>query len=381
MSQSDIARFPGHRITPAANDKQAADSARKRISELPDQYKAHAAPNREDLVGVVEPVSPAAELKAATKGEKPSSPVPAAPAVASVISTTGAAAPSSPLEKAAEPKSKKEELKPNLAPDKKPKTKRKLPSRLKPLITGLITFALLFMLFKAPIFLNQLSYLTHKPTPATPAVATVPVSATPTLSIPKINVSVPIVMAQSNQEAAIQKDLETGVVHYAGTALPGENGNSVIFGHSSNDWWEPGNYKFVFVLLDKLVIGDTFTADYNGTHYIYQVTESKVVEPTDLSVLASSGTPEMTLITCTPPGTSWKRLVIKAKQISPSAKDKPAVAGNNNSSGALPGNSPSLSDQISKLWKNFTGLFTGDKPASESNASSQPAPTTIPAVK
>jgi LPXTG-site transpeptidase (sortase) family protein len=183
--------------------------------------------------------------------------------------------------------------------------------------------------------------------------------------------------AKSNNEASIQKDLESGVVHYANTALPGEAGNSVIFGHSSNDWWEPGNYKFVFVLLDKLAVGDTFSVNYNSKQYIYKVSETKVVLPTDLSVLNSTTDPEMTLITCTPPGTSWKRLIVKAKQISPDpsvVNSKSSLSSSSDNQGTLPGNSPSLTDQLSKWWHSFTGLFGHD---SSGNGNATP-PSSLP---
>ena len=106
-------------------------------------------------------------------------------------------------------------------------------------------------------------------------------------------------------------------MHYANTAMPGENGNSVFFGHSSNNWWIKGEYKFVFILLDKLEIGDTFVLHYNSKKYLYEVTEKKVVDPKEVSVLDQTSDPVVTLITCTPPGTSWKRLVVIGKQISP----------------------------------------------------------------
>lgn len=249
------------------------------------------------------------------------------------------------------------------------------PSRLKPILTALGTFALLIVLFKSQVIISQISYLTQpKSAPAvvTPAVT---VSAEPTMSIPKINVTAPLVFEPSTAEAAVQKGLQNGVVHYGNTAVPGQPGNSVIVGHSSNDWWEPGNYKFVFVLLDKLVPGDTYTVDYKGTKYVYQVTETMIVEPTNLSVLAQTPEPTMTLITCTPPGTSWKRFIVKAKQISPAPAS--VAASTTGAAGAdaanLPGNSPSFVEGLKGIWHNFVGLFSGDEAAPN-----EPAPAALP---
>ncbi len=107
-------------------------------------------------------------------------------------------------------------------------------------------------------------------------------------------------------------------MHYAGSVNPGDVGNVVIFGHSSGQSWAPGNYKFVFTLLDKLKVGDVIYVDNLGTRYTYQVRSSQVVTPSDIGVLKSGSDHELTLITCTPVGTSTNRLVIHAEQISPS---------------------------------------------------------------
>jgi LPXTG-site transpeptidase (sortase) family protein len=355
MSQTRAARFKPTVIPLPDNNPAAADSARRRIAELPDPYLAHAAPAKEDLVGVIHPVSPAAESgrlhisKAGTSLSDlrhPSKPL---------VSDQATAKP--PLETSSQPTTNtSNQSVPKAAPMN---TRRRLPSRIKPLITGLITFALLFVAFKSPIFLKQIGYLTAQPASNNSPTVSAQIPPDPVINIPKINVSAPVVFAQSNIEANIQKDLESGVVHYAHTALPGQPGNSVIFGHSSNDWWEPGNFKFVFVLLDKLQVGDSFTVNYESKQYVYQVTETKVVEPTDLSVLAQTPDPQMTLITCTPPGTSWKRLVVKAKQTSPAPQAATNNPANNETgiNGSLPGSTPSLTDQIGNWWKGFTELF------------------------
>lgn len=200
-----------------------------------------------------------------------------------------------------------------------------------------------------------------------------PIDSPDVIIIPKLNVNAPIVLEPSIAEQAIQASLRNGVVHYAGTALPGEPSNVVIVGHSSNDWWEPGNYKFVFALLDKLAPGDQIQINYQKRKYVYQVAGSKVVEPTEISVLQPTTQPILTLITCTPPGTSWKRLIITANQIQPSPvkpEDKAAVAiTTNDTKAALPGNAPSFFDQV----KSFFGF---GKPTE----SKTPSPSQSPAA-
>jgi sortase A len=234
-----------------------------------------------------------------------------------------------------------------------------LPSKVKPILTAAASFVVILSLFKLPVFLQQFSYLAKKPAPApvvTPVAQVETASPEPVISIPKINVNAPVVYEPSIEEAKIQKSLQNGVVHYATTAKPGEPGNSVFVGHSSNDWWEPGNYKFVFVLLDKLAPGDTFSLNYGGRKYIYEVTDSKVVEPTDLSVLAPTAEPMATLITCTPPGTNWKRLIVRGKQISPTpeqVRTQATTTSDNLPSILLPGSAPSFMEQIGQVWHNL----------------------------
>ena len=139
-------------------------------------------------------------------------------------------------------------------------------------------------------------------------------------------------------------------MHYPDTAVPGKQGNVVIFGHSSGQWWAPGNYKFIFTLLDKLQPQDKIVIDYQGVRYIYRVYAYKIVEPTDLSVLNQSSDNSLTLITCTPVGTSAKRLIIMAKQIVPNVKEPAAV----NQAAELPAQAQGkLPGSSGSFWHNF----------------------------
>lgn len=180
----------------------------------------------------------------------------------------------------------------------------------------------------------------------------------PKVIIPKINVEIPVVYDEpSVEEAAVQKALERGVLHYATTPNPGEKGNAVVFGHSSNNILNSGKYKFAFVLLSRLQKDDTFMLEKDGKRYIYKVFSKKVVPPTDLSVLKSipGKTATATLITCDPPGTSINRLVVVGEQISPSPTQNVASSVKEPTTSTaneeiLPSNSPSL-------WSRITSIF------------------------
>lgn len=182
-------------------------------------------------------------------------------------------------------------------------------------------------------------------------------TATPEVIIPKINVEIPVNYTQtSTDEAAIENDLENGVVHYPTTAMPGEQGNTALFGHSSNNIFNKGKYKFAFVLLHTLVPGDTFYLTYNGKVYVYKVISRTVVDPSEVSVLGPvpGQTATATLITCDPPGTSLKRLVVVGQQVSPdpSGNTQSTTAASNNPTdvqpATLPGNGPTL---WGRLWR------------------------------
>jgi len=172
------------------------------------------------------------------------------------------------------------------------------------------------------------------------------------LIIPKINVEVPVVYdVDTIAEAAIQKGLERGVVHYATTPNPGEKGNAVIFGHSSNNLLNSGNYKFAFVLLSRLEKDDTFYIEKDGTRYVYKVFDKKIVKPNEVSALnAIEGkTAVVTLITCDPPGTAINRLLVIGEQVSPDP------TGNKDSTALETDQTPAvLAGNAESLWHRIT---------------------------
>lgn len=180
------------------------------------------------------------------------------------------------------------------------------------------------------------------------------VSADPRLIIPKINVDVPAVYGVGADHNSQMAAMEKGVAHFAipgANSHPGEVGNTVLSGHSSNDLFDPGDYKFIFAQLDNLVVGDTLYANYEGTRYTYVITKKEVVLPTQVDKLIyPTDKPVMTLITCTPLGTAEKRLLITAEQISPDpgqATAAPEGSGTPSAnSDAIPGNSPTLLERL-----------------------------------
>lgn len=179
------------------------------------------------------------------------------------------------------------------------------------------------------------------------------VSPAPKIIIPKINVDAPVVYdVPSIEESVVQEKLKGGVVHYpipGASSVPGQVGNTVILGHSSNDVFDDGAYKFVFVQLDKMEKGDTFYLNYKGTRYTYSVTEKKIILPSQVSSLViTTNKPIATLVTCTPVGTAQKRLVIIAEQISPdpSAAIPKSKTDDNKPLTPIAGNSPTFFERL-----------------------------------
>jgi LPXTG-site transpeptidase (sortase) family protein len=195
-------------------------------------------------------------------------------------------------------------------------------------------------------------------TPVIVDAASTVVAGGPKVLIPKINVEIPVDYSQkTTDEKQIELALDNGVVHYPTTVRPGQVGNAAYFGHSSNNIFNPGKYKFAFVLLHELVEGDTFYLTNDGKTYAYRVFSKRIVRPTEVSVLGPvAGHPSTaTLITCDPPGTSINRLVVVGDQISPDSSGNPVPAvpaetpvQTASQDSGLPGNGPTL-------WSRFWG--------------------------
>ncbi len=177
------------------------------------------------------------------------------------------------------------------------------------------------------------------------------VGPAPKIIIPKINVEAPVIYGlPSLQDSQVQEALKNGVVNYpipGASSVPGQVGNTVILGHSSNDIFNNGNYKFIFVQLDRLQKGDTVYVNYKGTRYTYEVISKKVVKPEQVSALAiKTNEPLLTLVTCTPAGTALNRLLVTAKQISPNPAKATQPKQSSSKPNSLAGNSPTLLEQL-----------------------------------
>lgn len=133
------------------------------------------------------------------------------------------------------------------------------------------------------------------------------------LEVPSLGINVPIIF--SNDPKDFDRDLQVGVVHYPGTALPGQIGTTYISGHSSNFAWAKGSYNRVFSKLGNLADNTSFkitVVQENGKdarlHYV--VIGRKEFQATDPEQFKNGGKSTVALSTCWPVGSTAKRLVV-----------------------------------------------------------------------
>lgn len=178
------------------------------------------------------------------------------------------------------------------------------------------------------------------------------VGAEPLLIIPKINVQAPIAFGVGNDYDSQMKAMETGVANFSipgASSVPGQTGNTVLAGHSSNDAFVNGDYKFIFAQNEKLQTGDTIYVNYQGKRYTYSITAKEVVMPEEVSKLVyPTDKPILTLVSCVPLGTALKRLLITAEQVSPDpnvAISAPA-ASSTSEAVSIPGTEPTFFERL-----------------------------------
>lgn len=124
------------------------------------------------------------------------------------------------------------------------------------------------------------------------------------LQIPAIGVDAPIVQGDTWDQ------LKKGVGQHLGTGNPGQAGNVVLSAH--NDV-----FGEIFRDLDQLQPGDQIILYSMQQQYVYVVTGSQIVAPTQVEVMDATSDPTVTLISCYPYLVDNKRIVVFAKLQNP----------------------------------------------------------------
>jgi|GEM_PF-711925 len=136
------------------------------------------------------------------------------------------------------------------------------------------------------------------------------------LRVPALKIDAPVMW--TNNPKNFDRDLQRGVVHYPGTALPGQLGTSYISGHSSNYAWAKGEYNRIFSNLGDLADNTSFQITLtlkNGKQntYHYVVTGRQEYKADDIAQFRNSADSTVALSTCWPVGSTARRLVVYAK--------------------------------------------------------------------
>lgn len=234
-----------------------------------------------------------------------------------------------------------------------------------PVFAGLaVALTILFLQYNRLIFAPIMAYVSPGNAPASQIEALDPtitqtISADPRLIIPKLNIDVPIRFGVPL--SGVMSAMNNGVAHYrinGASAYPGQNGNFIITGHSAGDVYSSNPYKYIFSGLERLEDGDLIYVNYNSVRYTYKVNKKQVVEPSNVAALVMGNDKKLiTLVTCTPLGTSRYRLLVTGEQISPNndsdqpgpdVPSEPIIDDNVE----LPSNEPSFFEGI---WNWLTG--------------------------
>ena len=124
--------------------------------------------------------------------------------------------------------------------------------------------------------------------------------------------------------------LQTGAIHYPGTQMPGESGNSVIFAHSSYYTNDGGRYKTIFGKIIELDAGEEVwvykknsAGEYDRMRFVVEV--SKEISPTDVEILLPRAGKNLSLFTCTPIGGITGRWYVSARLVEDSASMLPGA--------------------------------------------------------
>ncbi len=120
------------------------------------------------------------------------------------------------------------------------------------------------------------------------------------IEIPAIKIDAPVVQGDGWDQ------LKKGVGQHVGSADPGQSGNVVLSAHDDV-------YGELFRNLDMLQPGDQVILYSQQRQYVYVVDRTEIVEPTAVEVMASTGAPTVTLISCYPYLVDKQRIVVFAR--------------------------------------------------------------------
>ncbi len=181
------------------------------------------------------------------------------------------------------------------------------------LVLIIVSVALFIYIF-APVFNVEINYNLNKPKKNISQIT--PVDKNFGIVIPKIGANAKVIPNVDPYNSYVyQAALTKGVAQAKGSALPDKIGNMFLFSHSSVNLLEASRYNSIFYLLSKLKKDDEIYIYYKNIRYKYAVSDIKIVDAKDVSYLNPRSKVEtLTLMTCWPAGTTYKRLLVIATE-------------------------------------------------------------------
>lgn len=142
--------------------------------------------------------------------------------------------------------------------------------------------------------------------------------------VPSLGLDVPIITNENMAPvdfttANFDKELNEWIVKYPTTPAPGQEGNTLLFGHTSYVVWKDNPYGTIFKDLPKLKDSTLIQILRKGNLYEYKVVDLFIVPPKQVSaqymIYQNAGGSYITLMWCYPLGTDNKRIMVVAKLI------------------------------------------------------------------
>lgn len=132
------------------------------------------------------------------------------------------------------------------------------------------------------------------------------------ITIPAISLSATIANPTSTNIEVLDNYLLAGAVRYPTSATLNENGNVVLFGHSSYLPVVNNQAYKTFDGIQKLKAGDTITVYSSDTAYTYAVTSVTKADANSAGIPLTVSGKQLTLATCDSFGTKSDRFVVVA---------------------------------------------------------------------
>jgi len=173
-------------------------------------------------------------------------------------------------------------------------------------ISWLFNYKVLFQFLPKPV---EKTKIENPPVPETKCESS---EKEDSIEILKLGISAPLVFVLNENE--IHKALDSGVVHFPGSALPGEIGEIIILGHSAPPGWPKIKYDWVFSQIQNLEPGDLIILNFKKCKFSFEVSDKRILLregeiPKEWKI---EGKPILVLISCWPPGEDLKRIAVMA---------------------------------------------------------------------